>query len=85
MSPKQEALKVIRDQIGDRSITFNTTLTALSEEFDTDMLELVDSLENEFSVELSEELLVDVETVGELCQVVAHAAKEQGVAIEEDD
>lgn len=80
MSPKQEALKVIRDQIGDRSITFNTTLTALSEEFDTDMLELVDSLENEFSVELSEELLVDVETVGELCQVVAHAAKEHGTA-----
>lgn len=76
MSPKQEALKAIRDQIGDRSISFNTTVTALSEEYDTDMLDLVETLEQEFGVELSEELLVDVETVGELCAMVAKASKE---------
>ena len=81
MSPKQEALKVIRDQLGDKSISFNTTMTEISEEFDTDMLALVESLETEFGVELSEELLVEVETVGELCQVVARAAKES----EDDD
>lgn len=74
MNLKQEALKMIRDQIGDRSVSFNTTLTALSEEFDTDMESLVDSLENEFGVELSEELLVDVETVGELCTLVVRAS-----------
>ena len=73
MNVKQEALKVIRDQIGDRSISFNTTITALSEEFDTNMESLVDTLENEFGVELSEELLVEVDTVGELCGLVARA------------
>jgi len=75
MNLKQEALKMIRDQIGDRSIGFNTTLTALSEEFDTDMESLVYSLENEFGVELSEELLIEVETVGELCTLVARAGE----------
>ncbi|HLN64769.1 MAG TPA: acyl carrier protein [Symbiobacteriaceae bacterium] len=78
MSPKQEALKVIRDQLGDKSISYNTTITEVSEEFDTDILALVESLESEFGVELSEELLVDVETVGELCTMVAKAAKENG-------
>lgn len=78
MSPKQEALKAIRDQLGDKSIGFNTTLTAISEEFDTDVLALVEGLESEFGVELSEELLVDVETVGELCSMVARASKENG-------
>ncbi len=76
MTPKQEALKAIRDQVGDRSITYNTTVTELSEAYDTDMIDLVDALENEFGVELSEELLVDVETVGELCGMVAKASKE---------
>lgn len=73
MNPKQEALKVIRDQVGDRTIGFNTTMTELSEDYDTDIEILVDTLQNEFGVELSEELLVDVETVGELCQLVARA------------
>jgi acyl carrier protein len=76
MSPKQEALKVIREQLGDKSISFNTTMTEISEEFDTDILGLVEPLESEFGVELSEELLVDVETVGELCSMVAKTAKE---------
>ncbi|MFZ5817269.1 MAG: phosphopantetheine-binding protein [Bacillota bacterium] len=74
MNMKQEALRVIRDQIGDRAVSYNTTMTALAEEFDTDMESLVDMLQNEFGVELSEELLVEVETVGELCQLVARAA-----------
>lgn len=78
MSPKQEALRVIRDQLGDRSVSFNTTLTQLSEEFDTDILDLVESLETEFNVELSEELLVEVDTIGELCQIVAKALRENG-------
>lgn len=75
MNLKQEALKVIRDQIGDRSVGYNTTLTALSEEYDTDMETLVDTLETELGVELSEELLVEVETVGELCTLVARAGE----------
>jgi acyl carrier protein len=76
MSPKQEALKVIRDQLGDKSVGFNTTITAVSEEFDTEIETLVETLESEFGVELSEELLVDVETVGELCTMVAKAARD---------
>ncbi|MDB4896380.1 MAG: hypothetical protein JWN15_2642 [Firmicutes bacterium] len=78
MSARQEALKAIRDQIGDRSISYNTTITALSEEYETDMLDLVDTLETEFGVELFEELLDEVETVGELCTVVAKATKDTG-------
>jgi acyl carrier protein len=81
MTPKQEALKLIRDQLGDKSVSFNTTITAVSEEFDTDIETLVETLESEFGVELSEELLVDVETVGELCTMVAKAAKQT----EDDD
>jgi acyl carrier protein len=76
MNTKQEALRLIREETGDRSITFHTTITALAEDFDTDMVDLVDSLENEFGVELSEELLVDVDTVGELCQMVARASRD---------
>lgn len=84
MNPKQEALKAIRDQLGDRAIGFNTTFTELAEEYETDMVDLVDTLENEFGVELSEELLVDVETVGELCSMVAKAARENGSDIADD-
>jgi acyl carrier protein len=82
VSSKQEALSVIRNQLGDRSITFHTTITELTETFETDIVELVDTLENEFGVELSDELLIDVETVGELCQIVAKATRENG---EEDE
>ncbi len=78
MNPKQDALKAIREQIGDRSVSFNTTFTELAEEYDTDILDLVDTLESEFSVELSDELLVDVETVGELCSLVAQSCRETG-------
>jgi acyl carrier protein len=84
MNLKQEALKAIRDQVGDRAISFNTTVTELSEQYETDMLDLVDTLETEFGVELSDEYLVDVETIGELCQVVARASKENG-GDEDDD
>lgn len=73
MNLKQEALKVIRDQIGDRTVGYNTTLTAISEDFDTNVETLVDTLETEFGVELSEELLIEVETVGELCSLVARS------------
>lgn len=78
MNPKQEALKAIREQIGDRSVSFNTTFTELAEEYDTDILDLVDALESEFGVELSDELLVDVETIGELCSLVAQSGRENG-------
>lgn len=78
MTPKQEALKAVRDQVGDRAISFNTTFTEISEEYDMEMLDLVEALENEFGVELSEELLVDIETVGELCSMVAKEIKENG-------
>ncbi len=71
MNPKQEALKVIREQVGDSSISYNTTITRLTEEHDTDILALAERLERELGIELSEELLVDVETVGELCQLAS--------------
>ena len=76
MSSKQEALKVIREQLGDKSISFNTTITEISEEFDTDIEQLVETLESEFGVELSEELVVEVETIGELCNMVARASRD---------
>ncbi|HYG56626.1 MAG TPA: phosphopantetheine-binding protein [Symbiobacteriaceae bacterium] len=76
MSSKQEALKVIREQLGDKSIGFNTTITEVSEEFDTGIEQLVETLESEFGVELSEELVVEVDTIGELCAMVARASKE---------
>lgn len=76
---------MIREQVGDRTLSFNTTITELSEEYDTDILDLVDALENEFGVELSEELLVEVETIGELCQVVARATRDTGGTEEEEE
>lgn len=76
MNPKQEALKAIRDHVGDRAVTYNTTFTELAEEYETDMLDLVDTLEGEFGVELSEELLVEIETVGELCSLVAEVNRD---------
>jgi acyl carrier protein len=83
MSSKQDALKAIREQLGDKGITFTTTLTEIAEEYDTDVTILVDTLENEFGVELSEELVIDVETVGELCTMVAKASRDHGG--EDDD
>lgn len=76
VSTKQEALKVIRDCVGSDAVTYNTTLAELFEEYETDMVNLVDSLESEFGVELYDELLEDVETVGELCQAVVRAIRE---------
>lgn len=75
MNAKQEALKAIREQLGDRTVGFNTTVTELVEDYDTEMLDLVEMLENEFGVELSDELLMDVETIGELCQMVAQVSR----------
>jgi len=71
MNVRHEALRFIREQVGDRGIGYTTSLTALAEEYDTSMESLVETLEAEFGVELSEELLVDVETVGELCSLIA--------------
>jgi acyl carrier protein len=77
MSIKQEALAAIQEHLGDKSIKYTTTITALGEEFDTDLQTIVELLQPEFEVELDEDLLVDVETVGEVCNLVAKAAKEQ--------
>lgn len=71
MDVKHEALKVIREQVGDPTIGPSTPLAALAETHEASMEALVEALEAEFGVELSEELLVDVETVGELCSLVA--------------
>lgn len=73
MDLKHEALKLIRERVGNRSIGPATLLTALTEAYDTSLEELVEALEAEFGVELSDELLVEVETVGELCSLVARA------------
>jgi len=73
MDVRHEALKLIREQVGDNTIGSSTPLAALAETHETSMEALVEALEAEFGVELSEELLVDVETVGELCSLVARA------------
>ncbi|MBP2017536.1 hypothetical protein J2Z79_000919 [Symbiobacterium terraclitae] len=73
MNLRHEALRFIREQVGDGGIGYATSLTALEEEYDTSMESLVETLEAEFGVELSDELLVDVETVGELCNLIARA------------
>lgn len=75
MSLKQEALRVIREELGDNTVTYNTSLTDLVEEYEINVETLVEKLENEFGVELSEEYLVDIETVGELCQLVARSGE----------
>lgn len=73
MNLKYEALKVIREQVGDRGIGLTTTVAALTEKYETSIEQLVEALESEFGVELSEELVVDAETVGDLCALVARA------------
>ena len=52
MDLRHEALKLIREQVGDRTIGHSTTLTALAEEYETSMEALVEALESEFGVEL---------------------------------
>lgn len=75
MSIKQEALAAIQNHLDDKAIKYTTTITALSEEFDTELPNVVELLESEFEVELDEDLLMEIETVGELCSLVVKASK----------
>lgn len=75
MSIKQEALAAIQNHLDDKSIKFTTTITALNEEFDTELGSIVEVLESEFEVELDEDLLIETETIGELCSLVVKASK----------
>jgi len=75
MNVKQEALRLIREEVGDNTVTYTTSLSDLTEEYETNIETLVEKLENEFGVELSEEYLMEIETVGELCQLVARSGE----------
>lgn len=75
MSIKQEALAAIQNHLDNKAIKYTTTITALSEEFDTELPNVVELLESEFEVELDEDLLMEIETVGELCSLVVKASK----------
>lgn len=73
MDAKREALEIIRDFAGDRQIKFDTSLGNVTEQTESDILGLVDELETQFGIDLSNEDLVDVDTVGDLCTMVAQA------------
>jgi acyl carrier protein len=75
MSIKQEALATIQNHLEDKAIKYTTTITALNEEFDTELQTIVEVLESEFEVELDEDLLMEVETIGELCSLVVKTTK----------
>jgi acyl carrier protein len=75
MSIKQEALAAIQNHLEDKAIKYTTTITALNEEFDTELQTIVEVLESEFEVELDEDLLMEVETIGELCSLVVKTTK----------
>lgn len=73
MQPKQEALRSIREHVGNRRAGFDTGLAELAEELDGGLETLVDLLQVEFGVDLPEEEVLEAETVGDLCRQVARA------------
>ncbi|HLO01758.1 MAG TPA: hypothetical protein VK191_01385 [Symbiobacteriaceae bacterium] len=75
MSIKQEALLAIQNHLDDKAVKYTTTITALNEEFDTELQTIVEVLESELEVELDEDLLMEIETIGELCSLVVKASK----------
>jgi hypothetical protein len=75
MSIKQEALAAIQNHVDDKAIKYTTTITTLSEEYDTELTAIVEVLEDEFEVELDEEMVIEAETIGELCSAVVRATK----------
>lgn len=70
---RQEVLRFIREQAGDRKLTFDSSLETLDENEEVDLVSLIDSLETEFGIELPGEVLVELDTVGELCDMVLEA------------
>lgn len=80
MQPKQEALRSIREHVGNRRVTYETGLAELAEEVDGGLEALVDMLQEEFGVDLAEEEVLEAETVGDLCRQVARAVGGAGHA-----
>jgi acyl carrier protein len=78
MASKQEVLRSLREQTGDRKLTYDTRIEVLQDRDDLDMLEVRDGLETEFGIELADEMLVDLDTVGDLCELVVQAHAELG-------
>lgn len=74
MVSKQEVLRTIRSLAGNRKVTQDTGLAELSEELDDGLEGLVESLQDEFGVELLEESVLEAETVGDLCALIVQAA-----------
>ncbi|BDG61350.1 acyl carrier protein [Caldinitratiruptor microaerophilus] len=72
MHPKQEALRFIRELAG-RRVTYDTGLMEVAEEIPGGLEVLVERIQDEFGVELPEELVLEADTVGDLCRLVAHA------------
>lgn len=78
MGTRQEALRCIREHVGNRHIGMQTGLAELSLELSGGLEELVDLLQQEFGVELPEEEVLEAETVGDLCRLVERVAGEAG-------
>lgn len=72
MNPRQEALRFVRELAG-RRITYDTGLMEVAEEIPGGLEVLVERIQDEFGVELPEELVLEADTVGDLCRLVAHA------------
>lgn len=72
MQPKQEALRFIREQVG-RRVTYNTGLAEVAEEIPGGLEVLIDRIQEEFGIELPEEYVLEADTVGDLCLLVAQA------------
>lgn len=72
MQPKQEALRFIRELAG-RRVTYDTGLMEVAEQIPGGLEVLVERIQDEFGVELPEELVLEADTVGDLCRLVAHA------------
>lgn len=76
MSSKQEVLRFLRDQTGDRKLSYDATMETLQDRDDIEMLEIIDGLETEFGIELPGEMLVDLDSVGDLCELVVEMQHE---------
>lgn len=76
MSSRPEVLRFLRDQVGDRRLSYETSLQVVQDRDDVDMLDILEALEMEFSIELPGEMLMDVDTLSDLCDLVIEAERE---------
>ncbi|MCG0239076.1 MAG: hypothetical protein L6E13_07545 [Firmicutes bacterium] len=74
MLTKQEVLRCIREIAAPRKVTMDTDLAELLEDLDDGLEGLIESLEDEFNIELPQESILEAETVGDLCYLVIQAS-----------